>query len=166
VPLWPAGAIVTRTPHRVSFYETDAMGVVHHANYLRFFEEARVRWLEEHDRPYPFYVDRGIHFAVTRCEVDHHRASRFDDRLEVVAWLEWVRGASLRLGYSVVGGGAPIASGATEHAAVDDEGRVRRIPREDRARLLALCPDQRRNSRPSADPRPTENRASTQDTTR
>lgn len=157
---------MTRALHRVSFYETDAMGVVHHANYLRFFEEARVRWLEEHDRPYTDYVDRGIHFAVTRCEVDHHRASRFDDRLEVVAWLEWVGGASLRLGYAVGCAGLPVASGATEHAAVDDEGRVRRIPREDRARLMALCPDQRRNSRPSTDPTPSENRASTHDVTR
>ena len=34
------------------------MGVVHHANYLRFFEEARVRWLEEHDRPYTYYLEQ------------------------------------------------------------------------------------------------------------
>ncbi len=135
----------------MSFYETDAMGVVHHANYLRFFEEARVCWLEEYDRPYAEYVARDLHFAVTRSELDHHRAARFDDRLEVLAWLEWVRGASLRLAYAVECGDRLIASGATEHAAVDGQGRVQRIPREDRARLLALCPDQRRISRPSAD---------------
>lgn len=154
---WPTHAALTRTPHRVSFYETDAMGVVHHANYLHFFEEARVRWLEEHDRPYTDYVARGLHFAVTRSELDHHRASRFDDRLEVLAWLEWVQGASLRLAYAVECGDRLIASGATEHAAVDDRGRVRRIPRDDRARLRALCPDQRRIIRPSAAAKPPAN---------
>jgi len=145
----PPGAALTVATHRVAFYETDAMGVVHHANYLRFFEEARVRWLEEHDHPYSHYLERGIHFAVTRSEVDHHLGARFDEHLEVATWLEWVRGASLRMAYSVIGEGRTIASGATEHAAVDDDGRVRRIPREDRARLLALAVDQRPSRRPS-----------------
>jgi len=125
------------------------MGVVHHANYLRFFEEARVRWLEEHDRPYTWYVERGLHFAVTRSEVDHHASARFDDRLEVAVWLAWVRGASLRMEYAIGRAGRPVASGATEHAALGEGGRVRRIPRADRERLLALAADQRRTSRPS-----------------
>lgn len=135
----PREAAVTHALHRVAFYETDAMGVVHHANYLRFFEEARVLWLEEHDRPYAFYIERSIHFAVTRSEVDHLLSARFDDRLEVATWLEWVRGASLRMAYATSCEGRLIASGATEHAALDETGRVRRIPREDRARLLALA---------------------------
>lgn len=133
------GPPVTTVVHRVAFYETDAMGIVHHANYLRFFEEARVRWLEQHDRPYSEWLAAGIHFAVTRSEVDHHAGARFDDRLEVASWLAWVRGASLRMHYAVTLAGRSIASGATEHAAVDDAGRVRRIPRERRARLLALA---------------------------
>ena len=142
-------AISTTTLHRVAFYETDAMGIVHHANYPRFFEEARVRWLEEHDQTYTAYLRRGLHFAVTRCEVDYHQSARFDDALEVTAALDWVRGASLRMTYVIQCADRPIASGATEHAAVDDSGRVRRIPREDRARLLSLARVQRRSNRPS-----------------
>jgi acyl-CoA thioester hydrolase len=34
--------------HRVPFYETDAMGVVHHANYVKYLELARIAWLDEH----------------------------------------------------------------------------------------------------------------------
>ncbi|MAJ59738.1 MAG: hypothetical protein CBC48_06955 [bacterium TMED88] len=139
----------TTIRHRVAFYETDAMGIVHHANYPRFFEEARVRWLDEHDQSYSVYLNRGIHFAVTRCEVDYHQSARFDDALAVKTALDWVRGASLRMIYFVECDGRLIASGATEHAAVDDSGRVRRIPREDRTRLLTLARDQRRSKRPS-----------------
>ena len=123
--------------HRVGFHETDAMGIVHHANYLKFFEDARVAWLDEHDRGYGHYMELGLHFAVTHVEVDYSRSARFDDRLCVTTWMEWVRGASLRMGYRISLGEDTIVTGATEHASVNGEGRVRRIPREDRARLAS-----------------------------
>lgn len=135
----PHAAATSRVEHRVAFYETDAMGVVHHANYLRFFEQARVIWLEENDRPYTEYMAMGLHFAVTRAEVDYRLATRFDDRLVITTWAEWVRGASLRMAYLVDREGERVASGATEHATIDlEQGRVRRLPREARARLQAL----------------------------
>jgi acyl-CoA thioester hydrolase len=143
---------VTHHVHRVAFYETDAMGVVHHANYLRFFEEARVRWLEEHDRPYTYYLEHGLHFAVTRVEIDYRHGARFDDRLEVAVWLERVHGASLRMAYAIGCAGRPVAAGATEHAALGDDGRVRRIPRADRARLLALAVETARTPRSGVAP--------------
>ena len=120
---------------RVAFHETDAMGVVYHANYLRHFEEARVVWLEEHDQPYTAYIDRDLHFAVTRVEIDYHKSARFDDRIEVETWLERLRGASLRMAYRITRGDELLVSGATEHAAVDSEGRLRRIPKDRRANM-------------------------------
>jgi acyl-CoA thioester hydrolase len=137
----PTGGALTTVEHRVAFFETDAMKIVHHANYLRFFELARVRWLEEHDRPYTHWLERGLHFAVTHSEVDYHRAARFDDRLQIQTWLEWIRGASLRMAYRVECDGTLIAEGATEHATVNDEGRLRRIPKEDRTRFTRLLGD-------------------------
>lgn len=126
--------------HRVAFYETDAMGVVHHSNYVRFLETARVAWLDEHDRPYREYVDQGLQFAVTRVELDFHKPARFDDVVEVAVWLAWVRGASLGMAYALTCGGALVAAGLTEHAAVNAEGRVRRLPPERRAHLRSLAP--------------------------
>ena len=120
---------------RVAFHETDAMGVVYHANYLRHFEEARVVWLEEHDQPYTAYIDRDLHFAVTRVEIGYHKSARFDDRIEVETWLERLRGASLRMAYRITRGDELLVSGATEHAAVDSEGRLRRIPKDRRANM-------------------------------
>jgi acyl-CoA thioesterase FadM len=72
------------------------------------------------------------------------RPARFDDRLEVTTWLEWVRGASLAMGYAITCRGTMLVRGRTEHASVDDAGKVRRIPREDRERLgrKALGADQ------------------------
>ncbi len=131
----PRGARISIVERTVAFYETDAMGIVHHSNYLRFFEEARARWLEDHDQPYHSYVERGFNFATTHVSVDYRASARFGDELTVTTWLEWVRGASLRMAYRIDCEGTLSATGATEHAAVNPDGRVRRIPKESRARL-------------------------------
>jgi acyl-CoA thioester hydrolase len=124
--------------HRVPFYETDAMGVVHHSNFVRYLELARVTWLDTHDRPYVEYVRDGYHFATTRVEVDYRHPVRFDEVVEVCAWAEWVRGASLRIAYTLRVGDTLVALAATEHAAVNPDGRAVRIPRERRESLRAL----------------------------
>lgn len=123
--------------HRVDFHETDAMGIVHHANYLKFFEDARVVWLDEHDLGYLHYMALGLHFAVTHVEVNYKQSARFDDRLVVTTRMDWVGGASLRMSYRIKRDDELLVTGATEHAAVNGEGRVRRIPREDRVRLAS-----------------------------
>ena len=125
--------------HRVPFYETDAMGVVHHSNYVRYLELARIRWLDEHHRSYREYVAESQHFATTHVEVDYYRSAAFDDEIGITAWLEWIRGASLRMAYRLTASEGLICSGATEHALVDLRGRVQRIPREQRERLARLA---------------------------
>jgi acyl-CoA thioester hydrolase len=132
----PTQAAVTVTiEHRVGFHETDAMGIVHHANYLRFCENARVIWLETHDKSYPEWIASGLHFAVTRVDLEYKQPARFDDRIDVTTWLEWVRGASLAMAYRIEREGTLLVSGWTEHASINDAGRVRRIPRQDRDRM-------------------------------
>ncbi len=129
----------TTIVHRVAFHETDAMGIVHHSNYVRYLEVARVHWLDEHDRPYRDYVEAGHHFATTRLDLRYHRAAAFDELLNVQTWLEWVRGVSLAMAYEVTRGGDRILSGSSEHALVDLGGRLSRIPPERRSALRALA---------------------------
>ncbi|MCP5056594.1 MAG: acyl-CoA thioesterase [bacterium] len=134
----PSSAAVSTVLHRVPFYETDAMGVVHHSNYVRYLELARIRWMDEHHRPYREYVAEDRHFATTRVEVDYKRVTRFDEEVGIACWLEWIRGASLRMAYRLEGPDGLLAVGATEHALVDTEGRVRRIPATDREQMRTL----------------------------
>jgi acyl-CoA thioester hydrolase len=132
----PAGVARTTLRHRVAFYETDAMAIVHHANYVRFLELVRVVWMDEHDRPYREYAAEGLHFATTRVEIDYRRSASFDDAIDITAWMEWVRGASLGMAYQIHRGDDLVATAATEHAMVDLEGRPRRIPPDRRKVLL------------------------------
>jgi acyl-CoA thioester hydrolase len=69
--------------HTVQFYETDLMGIVHHSNYLRFFEEARVHWahqkgLIDYQKP-----ESAQQFAVLETHVKHLRPARFGETLQV-----------------------------------------------------------------------------------
>ena len=125
--------------YRVPFADTDAMGIVYHGEYLRYLELARITWMDEHDRPYREYVAEGFHFATTRVEVDYLRSAGFDDQIEIVTWVEWVRGASLAMGYELKREGTLIARAHTEHAFVDTRGRPRPISADHRQRLASLA---------------------------
>ena len=87
----PDGAVTNRYEHRVGFHETDAMGIVHHSNYLKYCENSRVIWLETHDKSYSDWMELGLHFAVTRVELDYKQSACFDDIICVTTWLEWAR---------------------------------------------------------------------------
>lgn len=111
----------------VQFYDTDLMGVVHHANYLKFFEEARVDWLRWsglQEFHYPF-CDRLL--AVTSSEVYHGAPSRFGDLLEIK--LE-VRVQRLKIEFQYViysqHQPQPVAWGRTFHVMVDESLKPRR----------------------------------------
>jgi acyl-CoA thioester hydrolase len=138
----PEGAVVSIHRHRVAFFETDAMGIVHHANYVRHLELARIHWLDEHDQPYRVYAEQGLHYATIHMEIDYYRSTGFDDTIEIVTWLDWVRGASMHIEYELLCDGDCVATASTTHAMVNREGQVRRIPRDRLANLkrLALRP--------------------------
>ena len=135
----PEGAVTSTVEYRVPFFDTDAMGIVHHANYVRYLEIARIRWLEEHDQRYTFYTAQGIHFATTRVEVNYQKSTRFDDTIQICTWLEWVSGASLKLGYEIRHEGECATTATTTHAVVNDEGRVRRLPKVQLEALRSLA---------------------------
>jgi acyl-CoA thioester hydrolase len=135
----PAAATTSLVQYRVPFYDTDAMRIVHHANFVRYLELARLRFLEEHLEPYAAFVAQGLHFAVTRCEVDFVAPARFDDALEIRCWLRWARGASLGIAYRIERAGILLATASTEHAMVDDSGQPVRIPAQQREALRKLA---------------------------
>lgn len=115
------------------------MGIVHHANYLRFFELARVAWMDVNDRPYREYVAQDRHFATTHASLHYARSAAFDETLAIDCWVEWVRGASLCMAYEIHRDGVLLVTGSTEHAMVDGSGRPTRIPKERRQAMRELA---------------------------
>jgi len=117
------------TDVKVRFAETDAQGIAHNANYLVWFEVARVEYLERHAGGYQRLRELGIEALVLESHVRYLQPARFDDRLTVHARCVDVKGARFRYEYAVERDGAVIADGWTAHATVDgDNLRPTRVP--------------------------------------
>lgn len=125
---------------RVRYAETDKAGMVHHAAYLVWFEEGRVELLRSLGSPYRTLEARGIHFPVRDARCRYRAVALFDDALHVTTTVRHVGGASVRFGYRIVRptDDAVIVEGMTEHACVDDAGRVQRLPRTLRELLAGV----------------------------
>ena len=68
---------------KVRYYETDQMGIVHHSNYLKFFEFARIEWLEKLNIPYQEIEKNKIILPVVNCELRFLKPLVFGDSFKV-----------------------------------------------------------------------------------
>jgi acyl-CoA thioester hydrolase len=122
---------MVRTEIRVIYGDTDRMGVVYYANYLRYFEAGRTEFLRAKGLSYRDFEERArLLLPVAEAGVVYHAPARYDDLIGVETSLTEVRRASARFGYRVTRGAELLASGHTLHACVDLDGRIQRMPRE------------------------------------
>lgn len=107
----------------VRYAETDQMGVVHHANYLIWFEQARTRLCQAAGTHYAEIEGLGYLLIVTRAEVRYLQPARYGDTVQVGCWIEDLGSRGLRFGYEVRRDGQRLATGATEHIWLQVEDR-------------------------------------------
>ena len=130
-----------RTPLRVIYGDTDQMGVVYYANYLRYFEAGRNEHIRACGLRYRDFEERfGLRLPVAEAGVSYRSPARYDDLLVVETRIAGVGRASARFDYRLLRGDEVLATGHTVHACVDLEGRIRRMPRELVDRLAAPPP--------------------------
>ena len=72
-----------KTYRRVRFYDTDEMGVAHHANYLRWFENGRVEFLRALGITLGDMIDDGILFPIVEISAKYFHPAKFDDEIEI-----------------------------------------------------------------------------------
>jgi acyl-CoA thioester hydrolase len=128
----------------VRYAETDQMGVVHHANYIVWFELARTRLCSESGFHYADIERLGYLLMVTGVEARYHRPARYGDRPRITCWCERLGSRGMRFAYEVHKGDERLATGATEHVWVEKAtGRPCRTPevlREPFERLACYPP--------------------------
>lgn len=126
-------------PVRVYYEDTDAAGIVYHANYLRFAERARTEMMRvlgvESSK---LMIREGLNFAVSRCVVDYVKPARLDDALEVHTRVIEVGRASLSAEQIVRRDGLDLARLMLKIAVIDRAGRPVRLPAEIRTALINL----------------------------
>jgi acyl-CoA thioester hydrolase len=121
---------------RVIYGDTDQMGMVYYANYLRYFEIARNEYLRSTGATYrAFEESHGLMLPVVEAHVAYHKPARYDDELAILAAVQGRGAASVRFDYEIhrSAGGDKLVSGHTVHACINREGRVVRLPPEMRA---------------------------------
>lgn len=85
---------------KAHYHETDQMGVVHHANYPKWMEEARVAFLDEKGVSYRIMEEAGVFSPVVSLSVEYKRSARFDDVLEVQLEVVKYTGVRLEVSYT------------------------------------------------------------------
>ncbi|HEX8651377.1 MAG TPA: thioesterase family protein [Pyrinomonadaceae bacterium] len=128
---------------RVRYAETDKMGIVHHANYLIWFEIGRTEFCRERGFSYREMEENDNAFLVVAESYCRYKApARYDDQLLVRTHITELRRRSLRFGYEIVRvtDGQIIAEGETGHVVTDANGRVRSFP-AGYSQLLAAAPE-------------------------
>ncbi len=121
---------------RTRFAETDAMGIIHHAAYLAYLEEARVEYLRAIGHPYHAVragdgedrVPGGRDFAVLEVSVQFRKPLHFDDEVDVSLRIGAVTGTTFQVAYLLSAGGEARATAVTVHGCVDGRGRPARLP--------------------------------------
>ena len=109
-------------PIRIYWEDTDASGVVYHANYLRYFERARSEWLRArgHDQE-SMRVKLRIAFTVANLDIRYIRPARLDDALEATVVISELRRASLSFRQQLrrAGSGEVLAEASVRAGCVD-----------------------------------------------
>lgn len=116
--------------HRVSYGETDTMGVVYYAEYFHIFERARGEFIRSYGMSYAEVEQRGVFLPVRDAQCRYRKPARYDDLLQVhISISEWAR-ASLRFVYEVrnTDKSQILATGSTQHATVDSNGKPVAVP--------------------------------------
>jgi acyl-CoA thioester hydrolase len=113
---------------RVRYAETDRMGLLHHANYLVYFEQGRTELLRQMGRSYRDVEDQGFFLVLAKVEVKYRLPARYDDLLTLRTTVTRTTPVRIEHRYELRRDGQLLAEGASTLACVDRDGRLQALP--------------------------------------
>ena len=113
---------------RVRYAETDRMGLLHHANYLVYFEQGRTELLRAQGLAYKDLEDQGVLLVLTRVQVRYRRAARYDDLLTLRTTVVRTTAVKIEHRYELLRDGELLAEGETTLGCIDRDGRPHFLP--------------------------------------
>lgn len=119
-----------KTELRVRYAETDQMGIVHHSNYIIWFEAARSDYCRKIDMPYTEWEANDVLLVVAEASLRYKRPAFYDDLLLICVRAVEVRSRSVRFAYEVIRklDSELLATGETLHVVTDNSRRIRSLP--------------------------------------
>ncbi|BBF79146.1 MAG TPA: tol-pal system-associated acyl-CoA thioesterase [Acinetobacter ursingii] len=120
---------------RVYIEDTDAGGIVYHANHIRFMERTRTEWLRASGIDH-YWHQKDYNFVVHKIALKYMRPIMMDDMITVTASVLSCKASSFVLQQNIYRGEIMLASGEVELACLNTEMRPRRLPDEIRNLIL------------------------------
>ncbi len=109
---------------RVEYHHTDQMGIVHHSNYVKFFEVARTEWLRAIGLTYKEMERRGVMMPIVEVNIKYRQPAYYDELIRVKAMVDELPMARMVFRYEIYGeDGRDIASGSTTLGFIDSQTR-------------------------------------------
>ena len=122
--------------HLVQYYETDMMGVTHHANYIHWMEEARIAVMDRIGFPYTRMEAEGVISPVVEISCRYKKPCTFGDVISISVEVESFSGVKMVLVYDMRGSsGETVCTARSEHTFTDRSGHILRLKRV----LPAFC---------------------------
>jgi len=113
---------------RVRYAETDRMGLLHHANYLVYFEQGRTELLRQMGRTYKDVEDEGFFLVIAKIEIRYKLPARYDDLLTLRTTVTRRTPVRIEHEYLVLRGKEVLAEGSSTLACVDRSGTLQAMP--------------------------------------
>ncbi len=113
---------------RVRYADTDRMGLLHHANYLVYFEQGRTELLRAQGFTYRDIEDQGFYLVLTKIQVRYRRPAYYDDLLTLRTIVVRTTLVKIEHRYELLREGVLVAEAETTLGCVDKTGTVQRLP--------------------------------------
>jgi acyl-CoA thioester hydrolase len=115
---------------RVIYADTDAMGIVYHTNYIKWFEIGRTELLRSAGIVYAEMEAQGYNLPLTEAYCNYLSPARYDQLIVVETELEYIRRASMKFVYTIwdEDRDQALVEGYTVHACTSRLGKIVRIP--------------------------------------
>jgi len=117
---------------RVIYADTDAMGIVYHTNYIKWFEIGRTELLRDMGIYYAVFESRGFNLPLTKAYCHYLLPARYDQVLLIETKIEYIKRASVKFNCSIWDEQQEkkLVEGYTVHACTNSEGKIVRIPED------------------------------------
>lgn len=126
----PQDRYTAKNTFRVRYAETDAMGIVHHASYIVYFEEGRSHYARERGYAYSQIEKDGYFLAVTQVNVRYIKPAHYDREITIATWIEQMQSRGMTFSYEITDTERCdlLVTGQTKHICLDKSSKVTRVP--------------------------------------
>ncbi len=126
----PTDRFVSETSFHVRYAETDAMGIVHHASFIVYLEEARSHYSRARGADYAKLIEMGYYLTVAEVHARYAVPAKYGQTLVARCWIDDFKSRSITFGYEITDSATGVihVTGQTRHICITHDGQVARIP--------------------------------------